>query len=78
MRPILEIASTLGIPRHHLTLYGEDKAKVEDAIGRRRAHRVSAAFSPASPPPSRATSMKCASAACASRPCSTIAAGASK
>ncbi len=29
MRPILEIASTLGIPRHHLTLYGEDKAKVD-------------------------------------------------
>lgn len=28
MRPILDVARALGIPREHLTLYGDDKAKV--------------------------------------------------
>ena len=28
MRPISDVAASLGIPRHHLTLYGDDKAKV--------------------------------------------------
>jgi formate--tetrahydrofolate ligase len=28
MRPIVDVASSLGIPDHHLTLYGDDKAKV--------------------------------------------------
>jgi formate--tetrahydrofolate ligase len=28
MRPIVDVAASLGIPHHHLTLYGDDKAKV--------------------------------------------------
>ncbi|MGE5344401.1 MAG: formate--tetrahydrofolate ligase [Acidithiobacillales bacterium] len=28
MRPIVDVAAFLGIPHHHLTLYGDDKAKV--------------------------------------------------
>jgi formate--tetrahydrofolate ligase len=28
MRPIVEVAASLGIPREHLTLYGDDKAKI--------------------------------------------------
>src|SRR5512137_1037023 len=28
MRPIVDVAASLGIAHHHLTLYGEDKAKV--------------------------------------------------
>jgi formate--tetrahydrofolate ligase len=28
MRPIIDVAASLGIPHHHLTLYGDDKAKV--------------------------------------------------
>jgi len=31
MRPILDVAASLGIPRRHLTLFGEDKAKVSPA-----------------------------------------------